>query len=678
MSNGRVQFDIFGDNSVAASIDVTIANNDTTSLVTQINSKKSDTGISATVSGTGAILLSKLDGNDISLKSFTIASGTISGRQIDKFGEKIQSSPITIASGEHVISGGQIELTSPDTFSLTYNGATQSSAASSFDDGFVKKSNNFDKNTTEYSFKASSFIDGNLLDETQSIAVASSSSYALTLSSDNANQSIAAVFKPRVVNEFSSEEISKSIVSEIRKNAPKSRFIGDDFTLSDGFPVSGSAIEFQLGEQKYVATLNTTLDYTVSGSSVTIGTKSYSLSDALERLVEDSSFHVSGPEKDRLSIGFEKNGSSFRLFASAKDGVLSGHALVAATSNSTTQKNAFHVSNTSGAELLTGEIDLTQADKADFGEIIIGSTTYSLSFATAGDAITSNPALPTGVTISQVSTGTNKVKMKITLLESITDKNIRLKATNNSATFGFVTASSQILLEENNFSLSNYNNQRVATTSSVTSLADEIVSISGLDGEDLILVSSGTRKPTVIGSVDAKSQELDSRDMTARVHKNNENLIEIFDTKSGDLLGSRELSNKNNFLFRGFDWIIDGDLAALDEFKVLTNNQKKDDGSNLERIIALSSFSDSTGKGGYSERYNSLVTSAGFKLRSSEQSLIDAKAANDLAKDQKSEFSGVDLDTEAARLLEQQQAYQALARVLSTAKEMMDTLLRSM
>ena len=49
-----------------------------------------------------------------------------------------------------------------------------------------------------------------------------------------------------------------------------------------------------------------------------------------------------------------------------------------------------------------------------------------------------------------------------------------------------------------------------------------------------------------------------------------------------------------------------------------------------------------------------------------------------IAKDQKSEFSGVDLDTEAARLLEQQQAYQALARVLSTAKEMMDTLLRSM
>ena len=117
--------------------------------------------------------------------------------------------------------------------------------------------------------------------------------------------------------------------------------------------------------------------------------------------------------------------------------------------------------------------------------------------------------------------------------------------------------------------------------------------------------------------MDEKSQELNPREMTARVNKENKNLIEIFDTKSGDLLGSREITNKNNFLFRGFDWIVDGDLSALDEFRVLTNNSKKDDGSNLERLIALSSFSESSGKGGYSERYNSLVTSAGFHLRSS-------------------------------------------------------------
>ena len=66
--------------------------------------------------------------------------------------------------------------------------------------------------------------------------------------------------------------------------------------------MSGSTFEFQLGEQKYVATINTTLDYTISGSNVAIGTKNYSLSEALELLVEDSTFHISGPEKDRISV----------------------------------------------------------------------------------------------------------------------------------------------------------------------------------------------------------------------------------------------------------------------------------------------------------------------------------------------------------------------------------------
>ena len=68
----------------------------------------------------------------------------------------------------------------------------------------------------------------------------------------------------------------------------------------------------------------------------------------------------------------------------------------------------------------------------------------------------------------------------------------------------------------------------------------------------------------------------------------------------------------------------------------------------------------------------------GLISRSSEQGLETSKVLYDVALDRKSKFSGVDLDTEAARLLEQQQAYQALAKVLSTAKEMVETLLRFM
>ena len=678
LPNGQIQFDLFGKNSEATSIDLVISNNDTEELVSEINSKSLETGIVASVSGTGAILLTETDGNDISLQNFNIGSGNLSARQIDKFGEALQSSPLEIASGHHLISGGQVELLSPSSFELTIGGATETSSASSFDSGFVTKVHNLDENHTEYSFKASSLVDGNLLDADQLTAIASSSSYKVTLSTDNANQNIEAIFTPRVPNEFSSAVISNYLVAEIRGDAPKSRFTGDDFTLSDGFPENGDSIEFKLGEQDYIATLNTSLQYTITGSTVTIDNQSYSFSEALERLVAASTFSLSGPEAGRLNVGFEKNGSSFRLFASAMDGVLSGHALVASSNNSSQQKNAFHISDTSGAEITTGEFDLTQNDQSDFAELVIGSATYSLSFETTGNTITSDPALPAGVTISTESTGTDVAKMKIVIDESFDEKNIRLKATDNSSNFAFITAGSQVLLNGDKFLLSNYENNRITTTSEVSSLADEIVSFEGLSGEDLIIISTGDRKPSVIGDIQANSHELNPREMTAKVSSTVPNIVDIFDTKSGDLLGSRTLSSSNSFIFRGFDWVLDGGVNSGDEFRILTSSERKDDGTNLERMIALSSFAESTGKGGYTERYNSLVTSAGYQMRASEQNLVNAKVAHDIAVDRKSDFSGVDLDTEAANLLEQQQAYQALARVLSTAKELMDTLLRSM
>ena len=693
--NGRIQFDLYGDSVDPLSLDLTISNRNTQELVSAINENTIETGIVASVSGEGAIMLSKSDGNDISVKNISISSGTLSARQIDNFGEVIQSTPLVIANGQHLISGGQVQLKSPSSFELTIDGTTESSSAKSFENGFINKTHNVDENSTKFDFVANSFVDGNFLEADYLKAVASSSSYKLTLSSDNANENIVSEFKPRLTNEFSSKIISTNLVSEIRGKAPQSRFIGDDFTLSDGFPENGSIIEFTVGEQDYSAKLNNSLEYTISGSNVIIGSESYSFDEALEIIVAASTFSISGPEEERLIVGFEQDGSNFRLFASARDGVLSGHGVVCASTNSSEQKNAFHISDTSGSEIFTAEFDLTQNDQSDFAELVIGSTNYSLSFETAADTITSTSAttldadgnrvavqgsitLPAGVVISLVPTDTNMAKMKIVIDESVDEKNIRLKATDNSATFGLITAGAQIVLDADGLVLSNYDNSRVTTISEVSSLADEVVSIEGMSGEDLIILSTGDRKPSVIGEVKAFTQELNPREMTVKVNSSNPETVDIFDTKSGDLLGSRTISSSNNFLFRDFDWVLNGGVSAGDEFQVVTSSNRQDDGTNLDRMIALSTFSESTGKGGYTEQYNSLITSAGYNIQAAEQNLINAKTAHDIALDRKSEFSGVDLDTEAAKLLEQQQAYQALARVLSTAKELLDTLLRSM
>ena len=185
------------------------------------------------------------------------------------------------------------------------------------------------------------------------------------------------------------------------------------------------------------------------------------------------------------------------------------------------------MSNSSGAEILTGEIDLTQSDKANFAEVLIGSTSYSFSFATAGDTVTSSPSLPSGVAVSLVSTGTNKAKLKIAISESLTERNVRLKSNSNSSSFGFLTAGTQAVLDKTGFSLSNYNNARASTTTAVDSLAEEIISINNMAGEDLVLISKGTKKPTIIGQVVEEIPKLNEREMIVKIDKSDPDLVEI-------------------------------------------------------------------------------------------------------------------------------------------------------
>ena len=70
-----------------------------------------------------------------------------------------------------------------------------------------------------------------------------------------------------------------------------------------------------------------------------------------------------------------------------------------------------------------------------------------------------------------------------------------------------------------------------------------------------------------------------------------------------------------------------------------------------------------------------LNTTLEERAASIEGQIEAAEATKEAAIASELEFSGVSLDTEAAQLLEQQQAFQASARILSTARELFRTLL---
>ena len=676
-----IQFELIGDNSEPVAVSASISDGDTSSLVSEINDFSYVTGILAFKSATGAVALKKIDGNDISVRDIVTSDGSaLSVRQLDEFGEVINTE--AVSSGEYIISGGQIKVISTDSFQVSSGLNIADNSNSEFLSSFVKKDHDLGSNSSDYEFKVLRSVDSNNLDAAGINAVAASSSYTFSLSTDNSLEENSVTIKPNSTGQLTSAAVGEALVSGLRSASPQTKLVGNEFEFIDGFPAEQSSIEFQLGNENYLAVLKTDASYEIDGTNVIIDGETLTQTEALERLVRTSSFDISGPEENRIYVGFEESGSGFRLFASAKDGILSGDGLRLSDNNSASQKSLFHLDNNVAGSTITtimsGEFDLTQGAQLDFARIVSGSNEFNLDFDPAAVPKVS-PANPVaGISVEIEDLGNNQGRLLINIDQSTTDLDVRLKANDNSASFGIVTSTAQLTLGEQGFKVSNHDNQRVASSAEVSSLSNSVFNIEDLAGEDLLVYAKGNGKISLLGGSQVSTDEIDSREITARVTMDKNKSVELFDYASGDYLGTRELSDSNNFFFRNFNWQFDGNLVDDDAFNVLNSTARKDDASNLLNMSKLAELSEASGKGGYNQIYTDLVVDVGFNVRSSEQGLETSKIIYDAAVDRKSEFSGVDLDTEAARLLEQQQAYQALAKVLSTAKEMIDTLLRFM
>jgi flagellar hook-associated protein 1 FlgK len=70
-----------------------------------------------------------------------------------------------------------------------------------------------------------------------------------------------------------------------------------------------------------------------------------------------------------------------------------------------------------------------------------------------------------------------------------------------------------------------------------------------------------------------------------------------------------------------------------------------------------------------------MVSNVGSKTRYAELNLSAQESLLERSKEAMAEISGVNLDEEAAKLIQFQQAYQASAQVISAASTLFDTLL---
>tara|TARA_B110000211_G_C14092427_1_gene559959 strand:+ start:5468 stop:9811 length:4344 start_codon:yes stop_codon:yes gene_type:complete len=681
--SGLVEFELFGHNLQGSSVSTNVTSTSIAALVSQINSFSTTTGINAYLSGETGVILEQVDAGDVVLKNANLSSAAgIKVNQLDHFGERLWSTSQTLSSGEHLVAGGAVQLRSPTDFTVNYGGQNTSSGNSSFESGFVDKVFNVNKNYTDMSFYTNHLVDSDYSNAHQIDVVASASKYSLTLS-DPVSGQLVSEFSPQKTDDFSSLEISKALASNLRGQAVSTIFKGDSFNLSGGFPSDGSKINFNLGEQKYTVTLNLGDPVEVRGTDVVIGGDVFSMSDGLKELVARSKFSISGPESDRLLAEFTATGTGFQFSVSVNSGILSGDGLVLASDNSNVEKAQFHISSTSKTEMYSKYFANASVTDTDIGTVMVGTAEYGLCFHAGAPsrvdvtAPGTMPAWMSFVTEANPSDAT-QIRIKVSIDHDVTrDKNIRIKSNGDSQNYGIFSMEAQLMVTDGGLRVSNIGDQRITSAVSVNSLASEILSVDGLNGEDLIFASIGARNPQAIGGMVSR---VDSplREYEFVVNKTDTNTVDIFDNTSGHILGSRSIANDNSTTFQGLSLDFKGSVAGGDQFRVLLAEGHMDDASNLKKMMDLSFKDKETGVGGYSELFGTLVSNTGSEIQANQQALEASEAAYKVARNSKEEFSGVNLDTEAARLMEQQQAYQALARVLTTAQELLDTLLKSM
>jgi flagellar hook-associated protein FlgK len=164
--------------------------------------------------------------------------------------------------------------------------------------------------------------------------------------------------------------------------------------------------------------------------------------------------------------------------------------------------------------------------------------------------------------------------------------------------------------------------------------------------------------------------------ITVKVLSNNN--LEIIDRASGVSLATRSWVPDQDVSYQGISFRISGNAETGDVFDISNDVTRSGDSRNAQSIASMATLSIfGENQGSFTDVYTNVAGSMGSTVNSAEMAASSSKLT---ASDLKSAYeakTGVNLDTEASDLIRFQQAYQAAAQVVATARAMFETILKS-
>ena len=254
----------------------------------------------------------------------------------------------------------------------------------------------------------------------------------------------------------------------------------------------------------------------------------------------------------------------------------------------------------------------------------------------------------------------------------------------NAETFGFKTNLLQVNVINDSIKLTNIATDLekgksvnfTVPSNGVDSLSGSNISINNLPPEDLIILMTGSGARKIAANYGEVTPPIVTDEYKLVIDSSNTSKVQIFDSDTLHSIATRLIPEDGIINAVDKSLKFSGDAAVTDSFTINNNSDGVGDNRNILQMIDLQEADvNGINSGSFQDIFNNNVAQVGIIVRSAEMSAITAEASRDEAQSLEDEMSGVSMDQEASSLIQFQQAYQANARILQTARELFDSLL---
>ena len=197
--------------------------------------------------------------------------------------------------------------------------------------------------------------------------------------------------------------------------------------------------------------------------------------------------------------------------------------------------------------------------------------------------------------------------------------------------------------------------------------------------EDLIVFSTGALDSTAqvaASFLTGAADPLSLRERTLDIEFTTVDSYSIVDRESGTLLAERAYTQGSMISYQGLQLELSGVAAAGDRFEINNNAGGVGSSENLARLAQIETMTFGAEEQTIQQGYLTLLNRAGTLSSQAQVAQQALEIVRDQAVSARESIAGVNLDAEAASLIKFQQAYQASARLIQTANQLFDTIVR--